>query len=363
MDKHIQVLIYTSYLHIIGGIETFIMSYLELMSPYYDIGVCCPELPDEMVMRICQKAPLYRSPEGLSCDSLIMIRIMDHIPKGITYKKSIRMVHACRSDPSWVIKKDSDKVVHVSEASRQSFESDGDVILNPVMHKDKAALILVSATRIPALDKGKNADRMLKLAEMLNDAEIPFLWLNFSDRPLSKAPKGFINVGTYQDLQPYIARADYMVQLSDQEGFGYSVAEALVCNTPVIVTPFSTATELGVKDGESGYIVPFNMDFDVRKLLKVPVFRYGYDNKSIVQKWRRILGPSHPTHSYIPEKIVRVEVIQKYDDMLFNRTMHPGERFKVFEKRGSSLVTEHKVCRYIDEGDTDEQIQGTKYKV
>ena len=180
MDKHVQVLIYTSYLHIIGGIETFIMSFIELMSPYYDIGICCPRLPDEMVLRICQHAPLFRSPEGLSCDNLIMLRLMDDIPKGITYQKSVRMLHACRSEESWQIKKDCDTVIHVSEASKESFKSSGQVILNPVMHKDKECLILVSATRIPALDKGKNAERMLKLAKMLGDKGITFLWLNFS---------------------------------------------------------------------------------------------------------------------------------------------------------------------------------------
>lgn len=350
MDKHVQVLIYTSYLHIIGGIETFIMSFIELMSPYYDVGICCPRLPDEMVMRICQHAPLFRSPEGLSCDNLIMLRLMDDIPKGITYKKSVRMLHACRSEESWQIKKDCDTVIHVSEASRDSFKSSGQVILNPVMHKDKECLILVSATRIPALDKGKNAERMLKLAKMLGDKGITFLWLNFSDAPLQKAPKGFINVGTYQDLQPFIKKADYLVQLSDQEGFGYSVAEALVNQTAVLVTDFATTKELGVKDGENGYIIPFDMDFDVTKLLKVPVFNYKYDNESIVKKWQQVLGKSKPTHAYKPQKVVEIEVIQKYDDILLgSRTMHPGERIRVLESRGKYLVEEMQLCKYIRE--------------
>ena len=363
MDKHVQVLIYTSYLHIIGGIETFITSFIELMSPYYDIGVCCPTLPDEMVMRIASKAPLYRDPEGLSCDTLIMIRIMDNIPKGITYNKAVRTVHCCRSNEGWVIKDDCHDVIHVSKASKKSWESEGDVIGNPVLKKDNDCLLLVSATRIPALDKGRNADRMLKLARMLQSAEIPFLWFNFSDKPIQNAPKGMVNVGTFQDLQPYIKRADYLVQLSDQEGFGYSVAEALINNTAVIVTPYDAAYELKIKDGVNGYMIPFDMRFDVKKLLKVPKFKYEYDNKSIVDKWTKILGKTKPTHWYEPENIIEVEVIRKYDDLLFNRTMRPGERFKVFESRGQQLVNEFKFCKLVDEGDDNgEEVHDTEQK-
>ena len=171
MDKHIQVLIYTSYLHIIGGIETFICSFIDLMSPYYDIGVCCPQLHDEMAMRIAQRAPLYRDPEGLSCDSLIMIRIMDNIPRGITYKSSIRMVHCCKTNEGWNIKNDCDHVVHVSEVSKKSFKSTGIVIHNPVNSNDKACLILVSATRIPALDKGMNGESSENLPSYLKNVD------------------------------------------------------------------------------------------------------------------------------------------------------------------------------------------------
>ena len=348
MDK-VQVLLYTSYLHIIGGIETFVIHWVELMKPYYDIGVYCPKLPDEMAMRIMEKVPLFRSEQSITCDTLIMIRMGDHIPQNVTYSKSYRMCHACRSDPGWTIRIDCDSIIHVSEASRESFGDDGLVIYNPVIENENRALLLVSATRIPAPDKGKNADRMLRLAQMLNDEEIPFLWLNFSDKPLSNAPPGFVNVGCYQDLQPYIKRADYLVQLSDQEGFGYSVAEALVSNTAVLVTNFGTVKELGVKDGENGYIIPFDLNFDIHKLLNVPVFDYIYNNKDIVKKWRKLLGNTQPKNDYHPEKVEIIEVVQKYDDIILKRTMIPGSRFKVFESRAVRLCDELKFCKRIKE--------------
>lgn len=338
-DNYVQVLLYTSYLHIIGGIETFVFNFVELMREYYDIGIYCPQLPGETAGRLSYKVPVFRNPEHIDCDTLIMIRVMDDIPSNVSYKRSVRMCHATRSDPSWHILDDCDKVVHVSKASKKTFESDGMVIYNPLVKNTKRALLFVSATRIPAADKGKNADRMLELAWQLNYKAIPFLWFNFSDAPLKDAPPGFVNVGTFQELQPYISRADYLVQLSDQEGFGYSVAEALISGTAVICTPFSTTKELGVLDGVNGYIIPFDMNFDVRKLLDVPVFEYEYDNTKIVSQWKRILGKPHPTHSYDVGDLVQIEVTMDYRDTQFNKVFKRGMVLTMPRDRAEVIMT------------------------
>ncbi len=334
MSERVQVLLYTSYLHVIGGIETFVLNFVELMADSYDIAVYCQRLPEEMKRIIKAKTKLYQT-ELVECDTLIMIRMMDTLPRKIIYGQSIRMCHACKSDPSWMIRQDCDKVVHVSRASKDSFDSDGSVVYNPLIRNGKKSLLLVSATRVPALDKGKNADRMLKLARMLENNRIPFMWLNFSDAPLNNAPRGFINIGTYHDLQPYIARADYLVQLSDQEGFGYSVLEALINGTAVICTPFGTTKELGVIDGKSGYIVPFDMSFDVLKLLNVPKFKYTYNNDRIKEQWKSLL-------SFKPKKKRRqqaltVRVLMPYKDIELDKYLKRGELLEMNEERARYL--------------------------
>lgn len=335
MIEHVQVLLYTSYLHIIGGIETFIINFIELMGDSYNIGVYCPRLPDEMKNIIKSRAKLIQSGR-VECETLIMVRMMDIKPTNVIYEKSVRMCHACRSDKSWIIKQDCDRVIHVSKASKRSFESDGEVILNPLKKTDKRSLLLVSATRIPALDKGKNADRMLKLARMLSENSIPFLWLNFSDAPLRNAPKGFVNVGTFHDLQPYIAKADYLVQLSDQEGFGYSVLEALINGTAVICTPFETTKELGVIDGKSGYIIPFDMDFDVTKLLNVPQFTYTYHNETIKEKWVELLMCDHKEKQKRQQELI-VRVLVPYKDLELDKYLKRGETLSMREERARYL--------------------------
>ena len=333
MNK-VQILLYTSYLHIIGGIETFVMNFIDLMGDKYEIGVMCNRMPTETAQRIGRRAKVFRY-EPVICDTLIMVRMGDPIPGHIQYERSIRMCHAMKTKPTWNILQDCERVVNVSKASKKSFGGDGMVIYNPLTKTEKKAILLVSATRIPALDKGKNADRMLKLADMLNKKDIPFLWLNFSDAPLQNAPKGFVNVGTYQDLQPYIARADYLVQLSDHEGFGYSVLEALMNGTAVICTPFETTAELGVIDGQNGYIIPYNMDFDVDKLLTVPAFEYKWDNAKIKKEWEKLLK-AKPRQKKRTE--VMVEVIRPYKDLERGKLMRKGEVFCVDKARAKVLT-------------------------
>lgn len=319
-----DILLYTSYLHDIGGIETFVFQFVQ-MFPEYDIAIMSNRVPEETRKRV----KVYTTETQVSCETLIMVRITDKkIPSSVNYKRIVRTVHACKSDPSWMIPNDADVVVHVSEASKRSFDSDGIVIHNPLKKSSKRALTLVSATRIPGADKGKNLERMVKLAKMLNEEGIPFIWLNFSDNPIPNAPKGMVNVGAFQDIQPYIARADYLVQLSDQEGFCYSLAEALINQTAVICTPFETTKELNVMDGVNGYVVPFDMKFDVKRLLAVPecpAYPYG---KDIKKKWKRVL-----TSKATLREMVEVKILHPYFDVALDRHLQPGETVQMTKSR------------------------------
>ena len=328
-----KILLYTSYLHTIGGIETFILSFIDMFSLDHEVEVMCPKCHEDMAKLIPVK--LYEKRENVDCDVLVMVRMGDEIPYNVSYKKSIRMCHCMKTRASWNILQDCDAIVHVSEASRNSFHSQGVVIHNPSPVGKKINLLFVSATRVPATDKGKNTDRILKFARKMEQANIPFIWLNFSDAPIENAPKGFFNVGTYHDIGGYIAKADYLVQLSDHEGFGYSVLEALTNNTAVICTPFETIKELGVEDGINGYVVPFDLDFDMKKLYNVPSFEYHYHNDEIKEQWEKLFR----MRSKRPKKDaqVMVEATNTYKDLQFGRMVRKGERFVVTYQRAQEL--------------------------
>ena len=331
MDK---VIIYTSYLYRIGGIETWVYNFCDLMKDKYDITLVTKSIPKNARDKISVKVIESANP-ALECDSLIMLRIMDEVPRGITYKKLIRTCHACKVKPDWHIL-DYDYLVHVSKASKKSFQTNGKVIHNMLKKSESEALMIVSATRIPAPDKGKNAERILKLANMLNEKNIPFIWFNFSDNALVNPPKNFFNVGTTDDIQAYIKKADYLVQLSDAEGFCYSILEALINGTAVICTPFETTKELGVKDGVNGYIVPFDMNFDVKKLLNIPKFDYEWDNEPLIAEWEKILDK--PPKRKKKKGEVELKVTRDYYDTDLQRGVRSGERIMVRPERADKIT-------------------------
>jgi glycosyltransferase involved in cell wall biosynthesis len=331
MDK---VVIYTSYLYKIGGIETWVYNFVELMKDKYDLTLVTKSFPRENRSKL--SIPIIESANPIiECDTLIMVRIMDEVPKGIAYKRLVRTCHACKVRPEWYIINDYDDLIHVSKASKKSFQTKGKVIHNMLTKSDDEALMIVSATRIPAPDKGKNAERILKLAKMLNDKGIPFIWFNFSDNALVNPPKNFFNVGTTENIQAYVKKADYLVQLSDAEGFCYSILEALVNGTAVICTPFETTKELGVKDGVNGYIVPFDMDFDVEKLRKVPQFDYEWDNKPLIESWQKILDKPPKKKKAVG---VEIKVTRDYFDTDLKRGMRSGEKITVRPDRADKII-------------------------
>ena len=131
-----------------------------------------------------------------------------------------------------------------------------EVAYNPItIEEPKKVLKLISPTR---LSKEKGKDRMIKLAEALIRKNIPFIWLVFTDGDIPHLP-GFIRLDPKIDVRDYIAEADYLVQLSDTEGYCYAVMEAWLSGTMTITTPVPSFYEQGLVDGENGYIIDFEM--------------------------------------------------------------------------------------------------------
>lgn len=333
-----QVILFVKSLNIVGGIETFIYNFAKEMKNDYDIALLIKNISPEQFAKISSQIQIVKYDElkQYTCDTLIMLRILDSIPSNVIYEKSIQMCHATKTNPQWHINQDTDYIVNVSEVSKKTFENEaekGIVIHNLADFNTKEALFLVSATRIPAPDKGANEKRMMTLANMLIAADIPFIWMNFSEGRLENAPKGFYNMGLYLNVADFIAKADYLVQLSDHEAYSYSILEALTNRTPVICTPFPSAYEQGVEDGKTGYIVPFDMNFDVKKLLKIPKFEYSYDNEGIKKQWKELLGHKKPTRSYNPGNSRFVKVKTSYYDIDLKMTLYPGTVLKMREER------------------------------
>jgi len=314
-----DVVVWTSITQKIGGIETWIYNFCISMSKYYDIVVLYDSMDDTQIDRLAPYARVIKRGEEILCDTLIVSRITDKTPKNVTFTRKVQMVHACKMLDRWTVPQDGDLVVGVSKVVMDSFEQEGEVIHNLVNPPEKGnILLLVSATRLGTFEKGKK--RMAQMAEQMRIAGIKFIWLCFSD--VDPGCELITWMQPRLDITAFIKRADYLVQLSDAEGFGYSVVEALNMKTPVIATPLEVLQELGFEDAKHGYTVPFNGDMNVERFRKIPKVDYKYDNDAIIQKWIAILGEGHPTYK---PKLKKMLITATFRDSDTGRTYKIGE--------------------------------------
>lgn len=354
-----QVIIYRKNIFNIGGLATFTCQFVDKMSEKYDITLLANNVHEDRYKELIQKVRvvanrimsldangkyIYKdvsqgaAGEEIYCDTLIVLSFLDPIPGNVHADKIVRMCHACKTDSSWEIPKDYDELIYVSRTAMESFGvKDGNVIHNFNKPVNDKALVLVSATRLPAPDKGQIEQRMRKLANMLNDKGIKFIWLNFADGRLPDPPRNFYNMGVSKDMQEIIKAATYVVQLSDSECWSYSCLEALTNATPLICTPFPSAFEMGVEDGVNAHVIPFDMDFDVTKLLTIPAFDYEYDNDQIMEQWIKVLGNTTPKHDYDPKEMIQVKVVRPYYSIRLKRDVSFGEILYTSKDRAEEL--------------------------
>lgn len=335
----VQVVLYVEYTTAVGGIGTFVYNFCKNMAKDIDMVVVHKNMEPRQQERLKKIVRVMRETRELQivCDTIILNRLTDKVPSGITYNKSIQLCHGCKVNVP--IPRGRDYLVNVSEAAKKSWgddSKDGIVIRNFVTIEEASFLFLVSATRIGAIDKGGNDSRMRKLAQMLDRSDISWVWLNFSERPLDNMPKRFVNMQPETNIQGYIKKATYLIQLSDNESFSYTLTEALSNGTPVICTPMPVIKEIGVEDGVNAHVVPYDMDFDIHKLLQVPEFEYHYNNDEIKDKWMELLKKP----IVIKDRADDVEVVvmvQSYYDKELGREVYRGNRFRVDPKRAEML--------------------------
>lgn len=337
-----QVLIYVSAEHEIGGIETWTYNFCKHMRKYYDITVLYDALFNQnQMIRLLELVPVIKNTDRIIvCDTAINTRIVKTLPKNIKAKQTIQMSHTCKMELFNQVKvpEGSDRTIFVSEAAARSFDAHDYTVISNLTNPTKCqkALILVSATRSTPEKGGR---RMVQLAQSLEKAGIQYIWLYFSTKPLPDATRYMVHMNPTLNILPYFEMADYLVQLSDSEAFGYSMVEAMEVGTAIISTPLDVLPEIGFKDGKHGYIVPFDIKgFDYEKLLKVPTFTYKYDNAKIVKQWREVLGDTKPENKYIPEKLIQVRILKHYKDMALDRNMQVGEFVVMTPDRAHKII-------------------------
>ena len=223
---------YFSNINSIGGVETF-FHYLAKKYQDYDIAVFYKTGDLQQIKRL-QKYCFCKQYKGekIKCKKAFFNYSKDIIDN-IQADEYIEIIHRdVKALGEWKIHPKITKFIGVSKLCCDSFKEvtgkDCELIYNPIiLEKPKKVLKLISATR---LTKEKGKDRI----------------------------------------------KNFLIQLSDDESYCYSVVEALSVNTPVIVTDCPVFKELGIENGKNGWICDFDMsNVDAEKIYNTKLnFKY-----------------------------------------------------------------------------------------
>lgn len=354
----------------IGGIETFIY-YIAQKYKEYDITVVYRYADEKQLKRLKKYVRCVRyNNQKIKCKKAFFnynIDIIDNIEAEEYYQ----IIHGDYNAVNIPYKTDKriTKYLGVSKLVCNSFEKatgiKAELIYNPLkIEESQRILKLISATR---LTPEKGAERIKKLANKLNEDNIPFEWQIFTNSNINFEIENVIIRKPKLNIINNMANADYLVQLSDTEGYCYSMVEALSVKTPVICTNMPVIKEIGINN-ENAYVLDMNMgNIDTEKI---------YNNIPIVKDYKApkcslINYLDKTKNKYEEEKKMKykVEALDTYkknniEDAELKRIPEEGETFEVSKERLETLTGNNyyniafvKVLEEIKENEVEEIIE------
>lgn len=354
---------YIEYISALGGVETFVY---EMVKKYqeYDIAVVCKQIAPNQLKRLNKLCPVYvHKNEKIKCKTIITN--YDNSILDYTEAECIcETIHADYTNKLYTSYPVIDERVdhwlgitkYVCKTFSEKFGVETELCYNPldIGEIEEKPLILLSATRLSAI---KGVGRMKALKDELDRRGINYVWFIFSNDDKIQG-ENIIYRKPSMDIKKWINMADYLVQLSDSEALSYSINEALVMGTPVIVTPLPYLEEIGVKDGVNSYILNFdlsNLSEVVDRIHDVPKFKFelpkdDYD-KYVYRKHKS-------RYEEVLKMKVKVECIKEYTSMCGEgndrNQVKKGDVFEVTRERANELLLEPALVKILDDEETTE---------
>lgn len=337
----IKNVFYFNNINSIGGVESMFY-YLAKKYQDWDIVIYYQTGDEEQIKRLKKyvRVKKYKG-EKIVCDKAFLNYYSLDFIGTVEAKEYIQIIHVDYGAVGLQFKRVDkiDRYIAVSQKIADAFKNQtglkADVCYNPIeVDKPKKVLNLISATRLTA-EKGKN--RIIKLGKLLDQANIPYLWTIFTNDGEAINNPNIVYMKPRLNIINYIANADYLVQLSDDEAYCYSVIESLSVGTPVIVTDCPVYKELGLINGENAFIVDFNLkNVNVSDIYKKSL-KFQYKAKE--DDWSNILAKGSSQYKKDMKKIVKAQCISNFYDAEDNLKLRTtkDKPFKVNKARAEDL--------------------------
>lgn len=150
---------------------------------------------------------------------------------------------------------------------------------------DRNSFTILTVARLNKMQKGY--DISLNACKILKEKNIHFRWYAIGDGPYkdemlqfiqnNKLEDYFILLGTTPNPYPYFLEANLYVQTSRHEGYGLSIAEARLLNTPVVTTNYDTVY-MQMKHENNGLITEMDPDSVATAIIRMIEDKTLYQN-------------------------------------------------------------------------------------
>ena len=301
---------YFNSINAIGGVESF---FYYLSKQFKNIVVYYKKADSNQIKRLAKNIEVRKfKGERIKCKRFFCNYGFD-IKEYVDAEEYYFVIH-CDYKKNKICKPfiyDGFKYIGVSKLASNSFTEltglPAETIYNPIsidnphVEKKTDKIHIICATR---LSSEKGGWRIDKLAEMLDKAKVDYDLTVYTNKPnkihfqsdnvIVKKPK--------LDLTKEMQEATYVMQLSDHEAFGLTVAESLILGTPVIITDIPAFHEIGCNETNS-IMVDLdlkNVDIEAIKKGKKP-FCYTPPKST----WNKYLDNNR---DYDPNKETKVKV-------------------------------------------------------
>ena len=232
----------------------------------------------------------------------------------------------------------------VCDAWKELTGLDCKLVYNPFIQKPKKKLLkLVYCGR---LSSEKGGDLVNKFLAKLNEHKVDYLLYVYSNKRMF-GDEHIVYLDTRIDAGQFLTKDnfDFIIISSKNEGYCYSLIQALANGLPAIVTPCPVFKELGCNDKNSICI-----DFDGENIDSIiPLLNndYSFTYTPKEDTWDKILVPGKST--YRSEDSVLLRCTKAYFDMTLNKAMQIDDVFDTTPERAKLLLTSGVVA--IQEGD------------
>lgn len=241
--------------------------------------------------------------------------------------------------------KNVDKVIAVSQYVADNYEKISGikpyVCYNPLTIDDKDKLLRF--IYVGRIREKKGSERLKIFIKELEKKNKKYQLTIIGDGELNIRNENITYILPKTNVRDYIKNNDYLLQFSDDdEGYSYTINEALSLGVPIIATDLSVLKELGIKNKVHGYLIDFNMiNIPIEDIYnKIPKVEYTPPQDN----WLEYLDKT--SAEYVKEHLVELRVKKQYKDVEFDKVMKKGELFKTYEERAKYLVEELNYCEY-----------------